>query len=86
MNNFVLSPFQSFDCLEIKQSFLCRKYTFIFCKRKPRSEARIFSTSENPATRRGFEELNDVEEVAIFDVEIGFLHQATDFANLTIKY
>lgn len=26
MNNFVLLPFQSFDCLEIKQSFLCERF------------------------------------------------------------
>ena len=36
--------------------------------------------------RRGFEDLNNVEKIAAINIEIGFLHQTTDFANLTIKY
>lgn len=42
---------------------------------------------QEKAPQRGgvSEDLDNIEEVAIFDIEIGFLHQTTDFANLAIK-
>ena len=56
-----------------------------FNNRKPRNESRIFKQEKTPRWGGVSEDLDDIEEVAIFDIEIGFLHQTTDFTNLAIK-
>ena len=56
-----------------------------FNNRKPRNESRIFKQEKTPRRGGVSEDLDDIEEVAIFDIEIGFLHQTTDFAYFTIK-
>mgnify|MGYP003098829865 CR=1 FL=1 len=58
----------------------------IFNNRKPRNESRIFKQEKTPRRGGVSEDLDDIEEVAVFDIEIGFLHQTTDFANFTIKF
>lgn len=56
-----------------------------FNNRKPRNESRIFKQEKTPRRGGVSEDLDDIEEFATINIKIGFLHQATDFANLTIK-
>ena len=46
----------------------------IFNNRKPRNENRIFKQEKTPQPGGVSEDLDDIEEIAIFDIEIGFLH------------
>ena len=46
----------------------------IFNNRKPRDESRIFKQEKTPRWGGVSEDLDDIEEVAIFDIEIGFPH------------
>ena len=57
----------------------------IFNNRKPRNESRIFKQEKTPRRCGVSEDLDDIEEFASINIKIGFLHQTTDFANLTIK-
>ena len=45
----------------------------------------LFCKAKTPQRGGVSEDLDDIEEVATINIEIGFLHQTTDFANLAIK-
>ena len=56
-----------------------------FNNRKPRNESRIFKQEKTPRGAGFSEDLDDIEEFTTINIKIGFLHQTTDFAYLTIK-